>query len=120
MSGIELQMGYKQTELGVIPEAWEQLEIGDTNPFVTSGSRGWARYYSEFGDPFIRITNMSRDVIKLDLDDLKKVKLPQGLSEAKRTQLQKGDVLPESVSHVTPRPGSGPFMGSTADCAGDL
>jgi hypothetical protein len=27
---------------------------------------------------------------------------------------------PESVSHVTPRPSSGPFMGSTADCAGDL
>jgi len=36
---------------------------------------------------------MSRNVIKLDLDDLKRVKLPQGLSEGKRTQLQKGDVL---------------------------
>jgi para-nitrobenzyl esterase len=28
--------------------------------------------------------------------------------------------LPESVSHVTPRPSSGAIMGSTADCAGDL
>jgi hypothetical protein len=41
-----IQTGYKQTEVGVIPEEWDFGEIGNLNPFVTSGSRGWAQYYS--------------------------------------------------------------------------
>jgi type I restriction enzyme S subunit len=69
------------------------LNIGDLEPFVTSGSRGWAKYYSDQGAPFLRITNMSRETIYLDLSDLKLVQLPAAQSEAERTQLQNGDVL---------------------------
>jgi type I restriction enzyme, S subunit len=89
----ELKPCYKQTEVGVIPEKWEVKQIGDLQPFVTSGSRGWATFYSDRGAPFIRITNLSRASIYLDLEDLRLVNLPKNDSEAARTQLQDGDIL---------------------------
>jgi type I restriction enzyme, S subunit len=93
MSSFQSQKGYKQTEIGRIPEDWQCIEIGQLNPFITSGSRGWAQFYSEHGDPFIRITNMSRDSISLDLSDLRYVKIPDESSEGKRTQLYNDDLL---------------------------
>ncbi len=90
---MEVRAGYKQTEVGIVPCDWDVGEIGVLNPFITSGSRGWADFYSEFGSPFIRITNMSRESIYLDLADLKQVKLPSDATEGKRTQLHNDDVL---------------------------
>jgi hypothetical protein len=90
---MELKPGHHETEAGVIPEDWEVMQIGDLKPFVTSGSRGWAAYYSDQGSPFIRITNLSRSSIYLDLEDLRFVDLPANDSEGARTQLQDGDVL---------------------------
>jgi type I restriction enzyme, S subunit len=72
---------------------WESVKIGDLRPFVTSGSRGWARFYSERGAPFVRITNLSRDSIYLDLSDLRVVDLPAEAREGTRTELAIGDVL---------------------------
>ncbi|MBK7862482.1 MAG: restriction endonuclease subunit S [Archangiaceae bacterium] len=69
------------------------MELKDLEPFVTSGSRGWAEFYSERGLPFVRITNMSRSSIYLDLTDLKLVNLPAGEKEGTRTALRVGDVL---------------------------
>ncbi len=85
--------GYKQTEVGVIPEDWEVVTIGDLKPFVTSGSRGWAAFYSERGSLFVRITNLSRGTIYLDLTDSKYVNLPPEAREGVRTQLFEHDVL---------------------------
>jgi type I restriction enzyme, S subunit len=89
----QLKEGYKQTEVGVIPEDWKCVELDQLNPFITSGSRGWADFYSEYGDPFVRITNMFRESISLDLQDLRYVNLPIGANEGKRTQLSDGDLL---------------------------
>jgi type I restriction enzyme S subunit len=85
--------GYKQTDVGVIPEEWEVAQIRDLKPFVTSGSRGWAAFYSERGSLFVRITNMSRNSIYLDLEKSKFVSLPAESSEGIRTQLQEHDLL---------------------------
>jgi len=85
--------GYKQTDVGLIPEEWDMVRLGDLEPFVTSGSRGWASYYSERGDLFVRITNLSRASIYLDLTDSKFVKLPPEAREGIRTQLHEHDVL---------------------------
>ncbi|WP_373991729.1 restriction endonuclease subunit S [Duganella sp. BuS-21] len=84
---------YKQTEVGAIPEDWCVAQIGDLEPFVTSGSRGWAAYYSEHGSPFIRITNLSRECVYPDLKDLRYVNVATNDSEAARTQLRDGDIL---------------------------
>ncbi|MCY4386435.1 MAG: restriction endonuclease subunit S [Desulfurellaceae bacterium] len=80
--------------MGVFPKHWQIVDVGSLNPFVTSGSRGWARFYAETGAPFIRISNLTRQSIDLDLSSLKAVLLsPQGNAEASRTQLQDGDIL---------------------------
>ncbi len=93
MSSAQLKKGRKNTEVGVIPEDWQSISIGELNPYVTSGSRGWARYYSKFGSPFIRITNLKRESIYLDLSDLRYVNLVDGVNEGKRTELQEKDLL---------------------------
>jgi type I restriction enzyme S subunit len=72
---------------------WEVATIGDLKPFVTSGSRGWAPFYAEQGELFVRITNLWRDSIYLDLTDSKFVQLPPGAKEGVRTQLREHDVL---------------------------
>lgn len=83
----------KQSDLGPIPEDWNETTIGALDPFVTSGSRGWARYYSNMGDLFVRITNMSRESIFLDLTDPQFVRLPLTGHEGGRTCVRRGDVL---------------------------
>jgi type I restriction enzyme, S subunit len=90
---MEVRPGYRQTEVGEVPLDWTEKEIGGFHPYVTSGSRGWAEYYSESGAPFIRITNLRRSSIYLDLDDLRFVKIPAGDSEGARTQLHNADIL---------------------------
>lgn len=89
----EVRPGYKQTELGMIPGDWLVCELDDLVPYVTSGSRGWAEYYSDRGDPFVRITNLSRSTIYIDQSDLKYVRLPDNDSEGLRTALADGDLL---------------------------
>lgn len=84
---------FKKTKIGELPEDWEVRLLGELSEFVTSGSRGWGKYYSPSGSLFVRITNLSRKSIDLDLSEPKYVRLPEGLSEGKRTQLQEGDVL---------------------------
>lgn len=88
-----LRSGYKQTDVGVIPEDWGDHALVDFQPFITSGSRGWAQRYAEVGDLFVRITNLTREHIQLDLTDTKFVKVPADDAEAKRTALQPGDIL---------------------------
>ena len=73
--------------------AWGMTTIGDLKPFVTSGSRGWAPFYAEQGELFVRITNLWRYSIYLDLTDCKYVQLPPGANEGVRTQLKEHDVL---------------------------
>lgn len=90
---MRVRSGYKRTEVGIIPEDWNVASLGDLKPFVTSGSRGWASYYSAHGALFVRITNLSRESIYLDLEDSKFVTLPQGASEGIRTRLNEHDVL---------------------------
>ncbi|MCR9454039.1 restriction endonuclease subunit S [Vibrio alginolyticus] len=85
--------GYYETEVGVLPNDWQCVPLGQFSPFVTSGSRGWASYYSEHGAPFVRITNMFRDSIYLDMENTRFVLLPPESSEGKRTSLQNGDIL---------------------------
>ncbi|MET3646290.1 restriction endonuclease subunit S [Phyllobacterium ifriqiyense] len=66
------------------------IRLGDHLDFLTSGSRGWATYYRNEGDLFLRIQNLGSD--KLILQDTAYVDAPQS-AEAKRTCVQPGDVL---------------------------
>lgn len=84
---------FKPTDLGTIPVDWQVKQIGDFQPFITSGSRGWAAFYSGFGSLFVRITNLTRERIYLDLEDVRFVNVPSTNSEGSRTELRDGDVL---------------------------
>ena len=58
--------------------------------FLTSGSRGWAKYHSDSGEWFITIKNVKD--CKINTDDIQCITPPQN-AEADRTRLQEGDLL---------------------------
>lgn len=78
--------------LGAVPGHWQVLPLKRDIAFLTSGSRGWAEHYSDEGALFLRIGNLTRDGIGLDLSDIQRVDVPEG-TEGARTQVQQGDVL---------------------------
>ena len=60
---------------------------------VTSGPRGWSDRVSDAGrTPFLRLTNIQRDDIELDMSDVVFVDVP-ATAEARRTAVRDGDVL---------------------------
>lgn len=71
---------------------WATVPFSQIATLVTSGSRGWAKYYSDDGAMFIRIGNLTRDGINLELDNVQYVSLPNN-AEGLRARLQKGDML---------------------------
>ena len=87
---MELKSGYKQSEVGIIPEDWEVEPLGGLADFITSGSRGWAQFYSESGALFIRSQNV-RDG-RLSFADIQYVSPPSG-AEGNRTKVKPSDLL---------------------------
>ncbi len=78
--------------LGEIPAHWDVKRVKNLSRFVTSGSRGWAEYYTDEGSLFLRIGNLRADSIDLDLSDVQHVNPPPG-AEGERTRVRSGDVL---------------------------
>lgn len=82
----------KYNELQELPEGWKYISSDTLFSFVTSGSRGWAKYYAKSGSIFIRVGNLDHDTISLDLSDVQHVNQPAG-QEGNRTRIQLGDIL---------------------------
>ncbi|MEI7606548.1 MAG: hypothetical protein WCJ64_04095 [Rhodospirillaceae bacterium] len=78
--------------LGEVPGHWVVCALKRDLKFLTSGSRGWAEHYSDDGAAFIRIGNLTRESINLDLSDLQRVMVPEGV-EGERTRVEPGDLL---------------------------
>ena len=75
-----------------LPDGWAWSKIGPLCEYITSGSRGWAQYYSETGSLFLRMGNLSRDSFDLRLDNLQRVNLPDN-AEGTRTRVAENDLL---------------------------
>jgi type I restriction enzyme, S subunit len=75
-----------------LPPGWEATTTAALFEFVTSGSRGWARYYSQNGSHFIRVGNLRRGSIVPDLTDVQFVSPPDG-AEGSRTRIASNDIL---------------------------
>ena len=75
-----------------IPDTWAWSRLGNLVEVITSGSRDWAKHYSEKGSLFLRMGNLSRNSFELRLNSLKRVQLPEK-AEGTRTALQAGDLL---------------------------
>ena len=69
---------------------WSTNTLGNLSCFMTSGSRGWAKYYSENGDYFLTIKNVKNS--RISLNNVTYVNPPAG-KETQRTRVQKNDLL---------------------------
>ena len=78
--------------LGEVPKHWDVVRLRYITEKITSGSRGWAQYFADEGEQFLRITNLSRKSISLLEDDMRRVNPPEG-TEGERTKTQDGDIL---------------------------
>ena len=83
---------FKDSPLGRIPVEWNIFSLESISSGITSGSRGWAKFYSDDGAVFIRIGNLTREHINLRFEEIKFVQPPQSM-EGKRTSVQPGDLL---------------------------
>ena len=70
---------------------WEEHVLSEYIVFLTSGSRGWAQYFTdESGEVFITIKNVKNNHI--NLDNVQYIMAPNN-KEAERTKVQAGDLL---------------------------
>ncbi len=83
---------YKDSPLGWIPKEWTVVPLSSVTQLITSGSRGWAEYYSEIGPLFIRIGNLTREHINFRWDSVTRVSLPK-FTEGQRTAVLPNDIL---------------------------
>lgn len=83
---------YKESPLGWIPKEWGVVPLNNLAQFITSGSRGWAEYYSDIGPLFIRIGNLTRAHINFRWDSVVRVSLPK-FTEGQRTAVMPNDIL---------------------------
>lgn len=77
--------------LGPTPAHWQITAVGRLVSFVTSGSRGWAQYYSDEGAIFLQSGNIGRDM-SLNLSRVQRVSVHPD-AEGSRTRVRSGDVL---------------------------
>ena len=78
--------------LGDIPKHWTVRRLKSLSQFVTSGSRGWARYYADTGSVFLRIGNISTTSVDLRLKRISYVNPPKD-AEGERTRALPDDLL---------------------------
>ncbi len=87
--------------LGDVPEHWAVARLKTLVSQVTSGSRGWSNFAADNGPLFIRIGNLTRSSIGLDLTDTVRLNLPKFASvEAERTRIQKNDLLLSITAYI--------------------
>ena len=90
--GMKMKPGYRQTEVGVIPEDWDVVQLGQVTEKVGSGitPTGGSRVYKESGRPFIRSQNVGWGNL-----DLSNVAFIDDATHAtfQGTQIRGGDVF---------------------------
>ncbi len=72
------------------PMGWEEHRLDEYIRFLTSGSRGWSKYFSDTGEIFITIKNVKNN--RISLDNVQYVTPPDN-AEAQRTKVREGDLL---------------------------
>lgn len=82
------ELGFEGKE--TLPLNWKMTRLGTQAALITSGSRGWAKYYADSGSIFIRAQNINCDV--LNLDDVAFVRPPKS-AEGLRTKVRENDIL---------------------------
>jgi len=80
--------------LGDVPAHWMVVRFKHLVSSVTSGSRGWSDFAAEKGALFIRIGNLKRGSLDLNMSDVVRLNLPSAvMGEAERTRVGPNDIL---------------------------
>ncbi len=72
------------------PKNWPNRQLSEYIIFLTSGSRGWSKYFTANGEYFITIKNVKN--CRVTLSEVQCV-VPPDDAEAKRTKVREGDLL---------------------------
>ena len=75
-----------------LPPDWQWVSGDQMLYYVTSGSRGWSKYYDDEGQLFIRVGDISDPDIEIDFSDVQRVNLP-GEERGHRSLLEPRDLL---------------------------
>jgi type I restriction enzyme, S subunit len=78
--------------LPALPPGWCWANTDQLFGYVTSGSRGWAKYCGVEGDLFLGMGNLDHDSLGIDLGKARRVRPPEG-AEGQRTQVNADDIL---------------------------
>jgi type I restriction enzyme S subunit len=78
------------TRVPQLPGGWCWAYLDQLSQFITSGSRGWAEFYSSCGSLFIRAQDIKTD--KLKIVDVARVEIPAN-AEGTRTFVRNYDLL---------------------------
>lgn len=77
-----------------VPEHWTLVRLKALVSQVTSGSRSWSNFMADSGALFIRIGNLTRGSLELNLKNVVRLNLPPNvLAESARTRVQPNDIL---------------------------
>ena len=72
------------------PEGWVWVSVDQLAGLITSGSRGWKKYYSDSGARFIRAQDINKGILSNDKAAF--VDLPHN-AEGLRTRVEQSDIL---------------------------
>lgn len=96
---MELKPGYKQTEVGVIPEDWAVAQFNNVTDLITCGIAATPKYVSEaIGYPFLSSTNVKNG--RVLWCDYKHIDPQQHRQLYKNNPPRKGDVLYSRVGTI--------------------
>ena len=97
--------------LGVLPDGWTWATADQLTYLITSGSRGWADFYSDTGVLFIRAQDVKTDA--LNLPDAARVDVPAD-AEGTRSSVSEGDILITITGANVTKSALVPPLGETA------
>jgi type I restriction enzyme, S subunit len=84
----KVQPGYKDTEVGVIPQDWDVLPLSTLCRQIVDGTHFTPRYVAD-GVPFYSVENVTAD----DFDNVKYISRSEHERLAQRCKPQRGDIL---------------------------
>jgi type I restriction enzyme, S subunit len=87
------------SELPELPKGWIWATLEQLSHLITSGSRGWAEYYSNEGVLFIRAQDINTDELKLD--SVAYVRLPSHVDGLRTLVFDKDILITITGANVT-------------------
>ena len=88
---MDVKPGYKQTEVGVIPEDWEVVPITNATSSIFLGLTSRVDYVERGGVPLVRATDIAGG--RLCFDNTRNISLTQHKKLTQYRQAHRGDVL---------------------------